>query len=402
MEVFRFILIIIVVIIFAIVIYNLLKERSSILKEKEQRNIEGMTMFDRVDDIFSSTVKMSIEDAKLAKLLSVKDYCIKGSYNSAYNGSKISSDALKYVLSRGCRIIDLQIHYSFADGIPYVGNIVDPKGVDMESENRISLYNIFTTILINAFTPTQGNDGCPNPKDPLIIHMRVIPDKLDNRSIEDMTPAQRSIANKSCLVYESIAKCIKQVFPQDKRLLMSNGKALQLFDPFDSKKINFFNLVPTNSNENTMVANRISQKVIFLMDTRNNREYKYNSQTFYDMINGETGGTTIQIYEYGKYPAKKPPLIKDNGFQTNITDEKIVIPDLLGEIKEPNIIDMVIDSGVQVTLYPFYLKKKEELNRYEALFNHYNSAIIPMAYAIRYLDELKTYFNNKRLQLGPF
>ena len=187
MELFRLILIVIVVIIFAIVIYNLYKDRASILKEQTQQNIEGMSVSDQIADVFSSTVRLSIEDSKLTKLLPIKEYCIKGSYNSAYTGTKISSDALKYVLARGCRIIDLQIHYSFADSIPYVGNITDPEGVDMESDNRISLYNIFTTILINAFTPTQGNDGCPNSKDPLIIHMRVIPDKRDNRSILELS-----------------------------------------------------------------------------------------------------------------------------------------------------------------------------------------------------------------------
>jgi hypothetical protein len=398
MEIVRLILIVIVVIIFTVVIYNLLNERSALIKEQAQKNIEGMSVSDKVADVFSSTVKLSIQNSKVNKLLSVSQYCIKGSYNSAYTGKIISSDAIKYVLSRGCRVIDLQIHYSFDDSIPYVGNITDPEGVDMESQNRISLYNIFTTILVNAFTPTQGEDGCPNPKDPLIIHMRVIPDRRDTRSILDMSADEKSKSNKSCLVYESIAKCIDQVFPKEKRLVNFDGNAVRI----DSNNRDNLNIAPVNSNMNNIVREIISQKVLFLMDVRNNREYSYNSSAFLNMINGETGGDTIQLHEYGKLPGKNPPIIKDSGFETNIREEKMVIPDILGEHPPPSIIETVLNHGVQVTLYPFYIKKKEVLHQYEELFNHYGSAIIPMAYAIQYLEELRTYLSNKQLHLGPF
>jgi hypothetical protein len=215
MGVFRLILIIIVVIIFSIVLYNLLKDRSILLKHQasaddQTKLLEGLSVSDNIADIFSNKLKITIEDMNTKrKPLALKEYCIKASYNSAYDGSKIRLDTIKYVISRGCRFIDLQIHYSSKDNIPFVVNITDPAGIDMESENHVSLYIIFNTIVANAFAPTYSNGGCPNSKDPLFIHMRVIPDK-------------------GKLVYNSIAKCIQSVFPKEMRVLNNNGNALLL------------------------------------------------------------------------------------------------------------------------------------------------------------------------------
>ena len=365
---FRLILIIIVVIIFSIVLYNLLKERSILLKqqEKEQSNLlEGLTMSERISDIFSNKLKIAIEDMNTKrKPLALKEYCIKASYNSAYTGSKISVDMIKYVISRGCRFIDLQIHYSDTDSIPYVANITDPDRLDMESENRISLYTIFNAIATNAFTPTSGNSGCANSKDPLFIHMRVLPDKEN-------------------LVYKSIARCINSVFPTTMRILNNNGNALLI-------------------DNNTTINNRFTRKAVFLMDKKYNPQYSYGSQDLVDMINGETGGSTFQMFDYGKIKnsIRTPPIVMDDFQTTNITKEKIVMPEILERYPAPSIIEMVVNYGVQITLYPFY-QQNDELNIYEQLFNEYKSAIIPMAYAIQYLDNTEKSLESKKIRFGP-
>lgn len=369
MGVFRLILIIIVVIIFSIVLYNLLKERSILLKqanyEEQSKLLEGLTVSESIADIFSNALKITIENMNpKRKPMALKEYCIKASYNSAYDGSKISLDTLKYVISRGCRFIDLQIHYSSKDNIPFVVNITDPAGVDMESENHVSLYNIFTSIISNAFAPTYGNGGCPNSNDPLFIHMRVIPDK-------------------DKMVYNSIASCIENVFPKEMRVLNNNGNALLL-------------------ENNTTINDRFKRRALFLMDKTNNSEYSYNSQSLVNIINGETGGSTFQTYDYGKIKnsVRTPPVIMDDFKTTNITNEKIVIPEILERYPTPSIIDMVVNYGVQITLFPFYTNN-DELIIYEKLFNEHKSAIIPMAYAISYLDNMERTIASKKIKLGP-
>ena len=370
MGVFRLILIIIVVIIFSIVLYNLLKERSTLLKQQaaddeQTKLLEGLTVSEQIADVFSNKLKITIEDMNpKRKPMALKEYCIKASYNSAYDGSKISLDTLKYVISRGCRFIDLQIHYSSKDNIPFVVNMTDPAGIDMDSENHVSLYIIFNTIVANAFSPTYGNGGCPNSKDPLFIHMRVIPDKEK-------------------LIYNSIASCIENVFPKEMRVLNNNGNALLL-------------------ENKTTINDRFKRKALFLIDKTNNPEYSYNSQSLVNIINGETGGSTFQTYDYGKIKnsVRTPPVIMDDFKTTNITNEKIVMPEILERYPTPSIIDMVVNYGVQITLFPFYTKN-DELIIYEKLFNEHKSAIIPMAYAISYLDNTERSLASKKIKLGP-
>jgi hypothetical protein len=85
---------------------------------------------------------------------------------------------------------------------------------------------------------------------------------------------------------------------------------------------------------------------------------------------------------------------------TNITNEKIVMPEVLERYPPPSIIDMVVNYGVQITLYPFY-NYNDELIIYEKLFNENKSAIIPMAYAISYLDNTERSLASKKIKLGP-
>jgi hypothetical protein len=212
---------------------------------------------------------------------------------------------------------------------------------------------------------SQGRDGCPNPKDPLFIHLRVIPDKLAK-------------------VYGAVAECISKNFANNLRFLDNNVNA---------KKIDKY----------TQINDSIMRKTLFLMDKTYNPEYAYFSQPLANLLNGETGGSTFQMQDYGriKNKVKTPPMIKDDFRTTNILEEQIVIPDVSERYPPPSIIHMVVNYGVQITLYSFY-KSDDNLTQYEHLFNQYKSAIIPMAYAINYLGKMETELAAKKIQLGSF
>lgn len=366
MELLRIFLIIIILLIFSYVMHNLLKERSTILKDKQPMMIEGMSVKDEIKGILGLSSGLTIEDINTRRLgQPLREYCIKASYNSAYSGSTISGDMIKYVLARGCRFLDLQIHYSEKDGIAYVANITDPKMKEMDSVNRVPLDTIFNVITANAFMGSQGRDGSPNPKDPLFIHLRIIPDKLVK-------------------VYDAVAECIAKNFPNSARFLDNNNNA---------KKIDKY----------TQVNDKIMRKTLFLIDKTYNPEYAYFSQTLANLLNGETGGSTFQMQDYGriKNKVKTPPIIKDDFRRTNIIEQQIVIPDLLEKQPRPNIIQLVVNYGVQITMYSFY-KADDDLTQYEDFFNQYKSAIVPMAYAINYLGKLETELASKTIQLGSF
>ena len=367
MELLRIFLIIVILAIFSYVLHTLLNDRAIITKENMQ-TFEGMSVKDEISKLIGLNTSITIgnmNDKPKQLGLPLREYCIKASYNSAYSGSIISDKMIKYVLSRGCRFLDLQIHYSDLDNLAYVANITDPKIKEMESVNRVPLDTIFNVIGANAFMGSQGSDGCPNPKDPLFIHLRIIPDK-------------------SAKVYNSVAECITKNFSDNYRFLNNDGKA-KMIDKY------------------TRVNSKIMKKTLFLIDKTYNPEYAYFSQNLANLVNGETGGSTFQLQDYGriKNKVKNPPVIKDDFRTTNITEEQIIIPDVLEKNPQPSIINMVVNYGVQITMYSFY-NSGDSLTQYEDLFNNHKSAIIPMAYAINYLGKMETELAAKKLQLGSF
>jgi hypothetical protein len=82
-------------------------------------------------------------------------------------------------------------------------------------------------------------------------------------------------------------------------------------------------------------------------------------------------------------------------------DDSSPTPDPLEKYPQPTIINMVVNYGVQITMYSFY-NTGDNLTQYEDLFNYHKSAIIPMAYAINYLGKMETELASKTLQLGSF
>jgi hypothetical protein len=364
MELIRLFLIIVVLLIFSYVFYKLLKERAIIIQGGDPATLEGMSIQDEIRKLNGKGSGITIQNMNPKRIgLPLREYCIKSSYNSAYTGSKISGDMLRYILSRGCRFIDLQIHYSEKDDVAYVANITDQTKTEMNSENRVPLDTIFNVIAANAFSTTQGKNGSPNPDDPLFLHMRIVPDKNGK-------------------VYDAVADCIKQSFSDSFRFLNNAGNA---------NKIDKY----------TQINNKIMKKAVFLIDKTYNPEYAYFSQKIANMINGETGGSTFQTFDYSKMKnkLKTPPIIKDDYRTTNILEEKIVMPEILERYSNPSIINMVVNHGIQITLYSFY-KSDDKLTQYEDLFNEYKSAIIPMAYAINYLGKMDIELAEKTIQIG--
>lgn len=364
MELFRLVLIIVIIVVLCIILYHLLKQRQDILNNKLP-TIEGLEN-PAITSLIKNDNPTSITNMNPKyQNMPLREYCIKASYNSAYTGKNIDSKMVKYVLGKGCRFLDLQIHYSEKENVAYVANIIDIESKQMDSNNRVPLDTIFNVIAANAFSNIQSDMGCPNPKDPLFIHLRIIPDKNEK-------------------IYDLVAKCITKNFADSARVLNTNGNAL----PIDKY---------------TQVNNKILGKTMFLIDKTYNPEYATKNQTFAQLLNGETGGSTFPVFDYSqmKNKEKTPPTIKDDYKTTNIMDEKIVMPDLLERYDSPSIINMVVNHGVQITLYAFY-NQSQQLIQYNDLFDKNKSSFIPMAYAIKYAREIEKDLANANLIFGPF
>lgn len=102
----------------------------------------------------------------------LKDYYVKTAYNSCsigdFKNSFVDLCALKEVIRQGFRCLDMAV-YS-VDNVPVVAtSSVDSYDVK-QTYNSIPFDSVCETVANYAF----NGSGCPNPNDPLIIHLRIM------------------------------------------------------------------------------------------------------------------------------------------------------------------------------------------------------------------------------------
>jgi hypothetical protein len=141
----------------------------------------------------------------------LRDYYIKTAYNCCSAGTNkndfVNVCALKKCISQGVRCLDFEI-YS-VDNMPVVAvssqNAFDVK----ETYNSVSFTNAMSIISEYAFSGST----CPNPGDPLLIHLRIM---SSNKPIYDImanallnTLARRLLGKK--FSYENNGKNLSQI-----------------------------------------------------------------------------------------------------------------------------------------------------------------------------------------------
>jgi len=280
--------------------------------------------------------------------------CIKASYNSAFDGKNISIDQLKYVMSRGCRFLDFELYLNEKDKQIYVNYSTDTtystfintnSSSDVNSPSlAISFNDIMTAIIdTSAKTSTDGKNTyvTPNPNDPLFIQLRIKTDakKNDNR------------------IYDAVAN------------------VLSIFtDKLPKRQIN----------GDTKLSD-LKGKIIIVMDKSINPSYPEDVLAPY--VNIVTGGTTWLSQQYSLFKNQKttPPKIKDDFKTTDVTQLKLLMPDVDENSPNPqNPFSLIESYGVQAIAYKFY-KRDMALDLYETIFAEYQSAFVPLAYVIQFI-----------------
>ena len=99
------------------------------------------------------------------------DYYIKTAYNACSGGSYkndyVDVDILKAVIKQGVRCLDFEV-YS-VDGQPVVATSTSDDYYIKETFNSVNFAAVMDTINNYAF----AGGTCPNPTDPLLIHLRI-------------------------------------------------------------------------------------------------------------------------------------------------------------------------------------------------------------------------------------
>ena len=329
--------------------------------------------------------------------LSLKEFCIKASYNSANSGNYISTDMLQYVNNRGVRFLDFEVFYlqdtdkddksksgtttSPPTFKPVVAASVDPYFALLTTENTVLLDNILTTAVSNAFSAP-----CPNYSDPLFINLRIKSNDPD--------------------IYEAVAASIDHTI-KDKIYVDPNSEPL---------------IVNKKTNQTIRKAAKVTKdtpfylirgKIILSIDKTIFPNYKNHTScgakvdNCYDLTNYtniEQGSEDMNSLLYKYMSPTNTIQIKDDNITTNVKTMVVANPDndfLSGALSfnssikppdNPDYGDMLLRYSSQIVPYRFY-HNDSALAEYEAFFNKNNSAFVPLSVAI-------SYFKNQQQTTG--
>ena len=271
---------------------------------------------------------------------SLRNFCIKSSFNSAYTGSYVNQNMVKYVLSRGCRFLDFEVFIK--DGVPIVAYSdaqYDPSYSSFTSlAPALSLAGVCSTIMSNAFTDTS-----PNPGDPLFIQLHI----NTNLSSSYSVIAETIISSMSNKLY------VGNVTPSTPLNLLM-GQIVLIIDnqTANSSYQNYSGCAP---NDNTC----------------------YNLKTIANMASGSN-----QVMLYKQYnlmqQATNPP-------DPDVYLFRIVLPNsgIFYGVNNSDMLYLVKNYGAQVVAQAFYVNDNN-LAVYEAMFRQYKRAFVPLAAAIAY------------------
>jgi len=147
------------------------------ITKKKSNNKNMKNYLNYIENIISNT---NPNDAQYQ--FDLRDYYIMSSYNSCCNGefenSYVTTDALKQVIQRGCRVLDFEI-YSL-NNKPVIAASASENYYHKGTYNAIPFDRAMNVIDENAFASSTA----PNFNDPLILHFRIKTFKIE--MLDDM------------------------------------------------------------------------------------------------------------------------------------------------------------------------------------------------------------------------
>ena len=291
----------------------------------------------------SGITTMQIDGSGSGNYYSLRNYCIKASFNSAYTGSYVNRNMVKYVLSRGCRFLDFEVYIK--DDIPIVAYSTaqyDPSFTHFTSKSpAISLDGVCSTIMANAFTSTS-----PNPGDPLFVQLR-------------------------------IKTYLQSAYPAIAQTIMST-----LYDKLYQGTVTMDTPLPA-----------LMGKIVLIVDKSSSPGYERavanscspGNSTCYDLrklVNMESGGDVVRVYRSNDLMNQSinPP-------DPNVYLMRIVLPTVgfFYGVQNSDAYYLIQNYGAQVVAQVFYINNGA-LAVYEDLFRNFKSAFVPIPAALQYIQ----------------
>jgi len=307
--------------------------------------------------------KSSYDDSKD---LPLKEYCVKSSFNSAYDGTSVSKLNILKRIEDGYRFIDLNVFS--ASGDVYVG--YSPDNAPVMVENTLKLSDALKCIAENAFSSTTKFNKNLNSvnKYPVFVHLRVYrPVNSATDIISNVMNVVNGLPGSNPPSYSTYylrnADNSPVQLEQCTPLSSIMGKML-----FSMDVVNVLQIYAPSSNNVNDVPSGAAKSL----------------RTFVNILTG--GGTMPAFYRYTEPVLTNGKLnrlgITDsavNGlFKSNVKSMYIVYPHPDDKNNQPDVKHMMLNCSIQFIPMRSYLAGTE-LDSYVKLFDTAGTPMIPMS-----------------------
>ena len=274
-----FLLTIIVIIIVIVLIYYL------IMRTFISRNCSVMNnLYDKLNGSIRS-----LNSSDPSCKYTLKDYYIKTAYNAcsigSYKNSFVSSCILKDLLRQGVRGFDFEI-YSINEQ-PVVATSTEDSYFIKETYNYVPFIDVMSIVTNYAFS----NSTAPNPRDPIIFHLRIKSTKTN--------------------MYQNLAN----IFKQYKSFFLGPEYS------FENKGKNIGDVPILNLNN----------KIIIIVDRIN--DSFMDNKDFYEFVNMTSNSMFMRAIRY--YDVKNTPDMRELQ-EYNKKNMSIAMPDVGSDPENPN------------------------------------------------------------------
>jgi hypothetical protein len=299
------------------------------------------------------TTIQTLGSTNRSKSTALYNFAIKSSMNTSYDGKECTTDMINYVLSRGCRFLDLAIFRDPTSGASIVS-------VSTSSDFTIPIIQekpLFLSDAINYISMYGFNSTCPNQSDPLFIQFRPRDPSTDIDYANLMTIYNDIYS--TCTTYLPSFLLRNQKIKPTTSITNLLGKVIIIMD---ITLYNYATILPQYSTDPSILSNLTS-----LVNMDNN---------IYDA----SGGTVT--FSYSNLPAQKPLTLSSDKFScaVNNTITQNLWIDQNNNDYNTNADSYNLFKNYSCQLVPMlFYNNGTDLYNYEMLFNTCGGGIVPLS-----------------------
>jgi len=404
MNLYKKLAITLIIIITSYLLYGLYLKRVAMIDGKE-----GLTLFPvkvSLGNFDANAIVTSKTLKNIQSAIAIKQYAIKSSYQTAWDGYTISLDQIAYVLSRGVRYLDFDVFWdkptpkdsklsntstkaSFTAVVSHTIDFADPS-YSTTGTVKLALADVLGFLSQYAFSKTNIPNSknaiynTPNPKDPLFIQLHV----------KYMDPTKESGGvNYRANLYHSVAGALATSFTTAQSNVLVNHKlnsSSSLADLMGQVVFVFDNAIYPDYLQYTKCMNTPSFP--------NGIDDAASEPSCYQLsnyINILTSSNDMQVIGYGNQSTiKKSPITiptdssETNGgytVRTNILMQFAPINERGGEMKANIDSFNATQTFTSQIVGMMYWNDDGNLSDYEKLFNKLGSAFVPLSAVKQYI-----------------